>query len=184
MTTPEKSKNVVKGVATSAVKGVGNGIGAGIGAVWKYGLKHLIIAYTVISVLVLGFYNPLVPEYTLLNYFIEGLSQPDVLFSQFMMLPLSAGLMVVMLVDLATIAYVLKNVSKLGKWALGGIGLIVAAFSFWLFTLGTFDGLGISAIALIAQLVVIGVMSFGQVYSKIDRIVSGTVNNDNMSEVE
>lgn len=166
-----------KNVATGAVKGVGNGIFSGINAVWKYGGKFIIIAYAVIGAMVFGLYNPLLPDYTLGNYFYSGMG-----IEGFWTTPLSAGLLLLTAVIIGCLGYVIGNVRKLGKLGLFGMFAVVGLLGFWIFTMGAFEGMGVDLIAFIAEAAVVFILAFGQVFSKIDRIISGAGNVDIVSD--
>lgn len=166
-----------KNVATGAVKGVSNGIFGGINAVWKYGGKFIIIAYAIIGAMVFGLYNPILPDYTLGNYFYQGMG-----IEGFWTTPVTAGLLLLTAVILGCLGYVVSNVRKLGKLGLFGMFAVVGLLGFWIFTMGAFDGMAVELIAFIAEAAVVFILAFGQVFSKIDRIISGSGNVDVVSD--
>lgn len=169
-----------KNVATGAVKGVSTGILSGIQAVWKYGLKYVVIAYAIIGAMVFGLYNPLFPDYTLGSYFMNGFGAEAI--DGFWTTPVTAGLMLLTAVILGCLGYVVSNVKKLGKLGLFGLATVVGLLAFWLFTAGAFDGMAVDLVAFLGEAAVVFILAFGQVFSKIDRIISGSGNVDIVSD--
>ncbi len=164
----------------NAAKAVGNGITGGIkgsiGAVWNYGGKFLLVASFVISLLVFGLYNPIFPEFTAYGVLSAGITELG--FGAFMSTPLGSGVGLAAFVAVCSLGYVTSQLRKLGKLGMVAIVGIAAGFSFWLFTMGTFDGMATDLIVLIGQAITIAVLAFGQVFAKIDRILSGSGNVD------
>lgn len=178
-----KVKNAAKVVGNggvSAVKGVGGGIFAAFNSVWKYGGKFLLIAYAVIGFMVFGLYNPILPDYTIAGFLSAGVSQFGLV--EFMTQPLAAGVGLAGVVFVLALMYVVSNVKKLGTLGIVGLVAVMGGLGFWLFTLGAFQGMAMDVLAFVVQAFVVFVLAFGQVFSKIDRIISGSGNVDIISD--
>lgn len=171
-----KAKQATKNAAKAVGSGIAGGITGSIKAVWTYGGKYLLIASFIISLLVFGMYNPVFPEATVYGVMSAGIAELG--FGAFISTPVGAGFGLLGFVILCSLGYVTSQLRKLGKLGMVAIFGIAAGFSFWLFTMGTFDGMATDFIVLIGQAIAIAVLAFGQVFAKIDRILSGSGNVD------